>query len=242
MRDEFDHVLVHTGQHYDDSMSRIFFEQLGVGAPDYLLEVGSGSHAVQTARVMERLEPLLIELSARRRARPGRRQLDDGGGARGRQARASRRPCRGGTAELRPHDARGDQPLVADSVADLLFIHSPEARNEPARARERRRSRSSPVGNTMIDTLVGDAVHGSTQASTAASLGLDEQDYLLVTLHRPALIDGPLLAEAMASCVTSPASCRSCSPSIPGPARESKPSSSTPSGSRCSIPSATSSS
>src|SRR5437764_6522831 len=61
-REGFEHVLVHTGQHYDDSMSQIFFDQLGVGTPDYLLQVGSGSHGAQTARVMERLAPLLVDL------------------------------------------------------------------------------------------------------------------------------------------------------------------------------------
>src|SRR6201991_4114416 len=55
------HVIVHTGQHYDRMMSEVFFEELGVPAPDRMLEVGSGSHAVQTARVMERLEPVLLE-------------------------------------------------------------------------------------------------------------------------------------------------------------------------------------
>src|SRR4051794_6708921 len=59
---EFEHVLVHTGQHYDYSMSRIFLEELGVGNPDYVLDVGSGSHQQQTARVMERLEPVLLEV------------------------------------------------------------------------------------------------------------------------------------------------------------------------------------
>src|SRR6266540_3841523 len=59
--DEFEHVLVHTGQHYDREMSEIFIEELGVGDPDYALGVGSGSHAQQTAGVMERLEPVLLE-------------------------------------------------------------------------------------------------------------------------------------------------------------------------------------
>src|SRR5580692_7176947 len=59
---EFEHVLVHTGQHYDAAMSDIFFEELGVGEPDHRLEVGAGTHAQTTARVMERLEPLLLEL------------------------------------------------------------------------------------------------------------------------------------------------------------------------------------
>ena len=54
-------MLVHTGQHYDREMSEIFLEELGVGEPDYSLGVGSGSHAQQTAAVMERLEPVLLE-------------------------------------------------------------------------------------------------------------------------------------------------------------------------------------
>ena len=50
-------MLVHTGQHYDEAMSPVFFEELGVGEPDYLLGVGSGTHGQQTARVLERIEP-----------------------------------------------------------------------------------------------------------------------------------------------------------------------------------------
>src|SRR2546421_7876771 len=60
-RERFEHVLVHTGQHYDNSMSQIFIEELEIGAPDHFLGVGSGSHAQQTAGVMERLEPVLLE-------------------------------------------------------------------------------------------------------------------------------------------------------------------------------------
>jgi UDP-N-acetylglucosamine 2-epimerase (non-hydrolysing) len=55
------HILIHTGQHYDRLMSDIFLEELGVPAPDHMLDVGSASHAVQTARVMERIEPVLLE-------------------------------------------------------------------------------------------------------------------------------------------------------------------------------------
>ena len=59
--EEFEHVLVHTGQHYDRELSEIFLEELGIGEPDFGLGVGSGSHAQQTASVMERLEPVLLE-------------------------------------------------------------------------------------------------------------------------------------------------------------------------------------
>src|ERR1700674_4607418 len=54
-------VIVHTGQHYDDEMSAAFFRDLGVRAPDVNLDVGSGTHAAQTARVMERIEPIIVE-------------------------------------------------------------------------------------------------------------------------------------------------------------------------------------
>jgi len=54
-------VIVHTGQHHDRLMSDIFLEELGVPAPDHMLDVGSATHAVQTARVMERIEPVLVE-------------------------------------------------------------------------------------------------------------------------------------------------------------------------------------
>src|SRR4051794_8422682 len=54
--------LVHTGQHYDAQMSQVFFEQMGIPNPDFNLEVGSGSHAVQTARIMVAFEPVCLEL------------------------------------------------------------------------------------------------------------------------------------------------------------------------------------
>src|SRR5207245_469357 len=55
------HVLVDTGQHYDRTMSAIFRQELGMPSPEYVLRVGSGTHAVQTARVMERIEPVVVE-------------------------------------------------------------------------------------------------------------------------------------------------------------------------------------
>ena len=75
-RPDVEHVIVHTGQHYDPEMSATFFEQLWIPAPDYHLDVGSGSHAQQTARVMQRLE---------HRKPTGRREIELGGEQRGRE-------------------------------------------------------------------------------------------------------------------------------------------------------------
>jgi UDP-N-acetylglucosamine 2-epimerase (non-hydrolysing) len=194
-RDDFEHVLVHTGQHYDPSMSKVFFEQLGVGAPDHLLQVGSGTHGVQTARVMDRLEPLLVELEPDIVLVPGDVNST---------MAASLVACKLGQlvghveAGLRSFDRTMPEEInrvVADSVADLLFIHSPEARTNLL-AEGAPDASIFAVGNTMIDTLVA-MLPRVEAANTAATLNLQEQDYLLVTLHRPALTDGPLLKDAI---------------------------------------------
>src|ERR1700755_2327032 len=103
------HAIVHTGQHYDRAMSEVFFEELGVPAPDHMLEVGSGSHALETARTMERLEPGLVG------ERP---DLVVGTGV------------AHGEAGLRSFDMSIPEEvnrIVADRFADYLFLHSAEA-------------------------------------------------------------------------------------------------------------------
>lgn len=193
--DAFVSVLVHTGQHYDDAMSAIFLEQLGVGAPDHLLDVGSGSHAMQTARVMERLEPVLLEIAPDIVLVPG-----DVNSTLGASLTAAKLGIPVGHIEagLRSFDRTMPEEInrsVADSVSDLLFVHSPEAIDNLLRegiAGEK----IHMVGNTMIDTLV--AMQPRISALEApAQLGLERGAYLVVTLHRPSLVDGPLLLDAM---------------------------------------------
>ena len=75
--DLFTPLIVHTGQHYDDKLSKVFFDDLGIPLPDVNLNVGSGSHAQQTAAVMAAFEPVLLERRRRSRGRRRRRELDD---------------------------------------------------------------------------------------------------------------------------------------------------------------------
>jgi UDP-N-acetylglucosamine 2-epimerase (non-hydrolysing) len=194
--DEFEHVLVHTGQHYDRELSEIFLEELGVGEPDFALGVGSGSHAQQTARVMERLEPVLLETEPDVVLVPG-----DVNSTLAAALTAAKLQLPVGHVEagLRSFDRTMPEEInriVADQVSQLLFIHSPEARDNllaegcPAEA-------IHDVGNTMIDSLV--AMRERIDAAGAPEArGLVRGEYLVVTLHRPNLVDGPLLTEAVA--------------------------------------------
>jgi UDP-N-acetylglucosamine 2-epimerase (non-hydrolysing) len=191
----FESVLVHTGQHYDPIMSEVFFEELGIGRPDYMLDVGSGSHAQQTARVMERLEPVLLEEQPDMVLVPG-----DVNSTLAAALVASKLGIPIGHVEagLRSFDRTMPEEvnrIVADRVSDLLFTHSPEARDHLL-AEGAAETAIHYVGNTMIDTLV--AMRSRVESLQAArGQGLEPGGYALVTLHRPALVDGPLLAEAV---------------------------------------------
>jgi UDP-N-acetylglucosamine 2-epimerase (non-hydrolysing) len=189
------HVVVHTGQHYDRMMSAVFLDELGVPDPDHVLGVGSGTHAEQTARVLESLEPILISEDADLVLVPG-----DVNSTLAAALCASKLEIPVGHVEsgLRSFDRSMPEEVnrvVADHLSEHLFLHSEEA-IENLRAEGLPDERTHFAGNTMIDTLV--ALEEQFRArGTAASAGLDPGGYLLVTLHRPALVDGPLLGEAM---------------------------------------------
>jgi UDP-N-acetylglucosamine 2-epimerase (non-hydrolysing) len=193
--EEFEHVLVHTGQHYDRELSEIFIEELAIGEPDYSLGVGSGSHAQQTAAVMERLEPVLLEAEPDVVLVPG-----DVNSTMAAAIATSKLQIPLGHVEagLRSFDRTLPEELnrvVADQLSQLLFIHSPEARDNllaegcPAPA-------IHDVGNTMIDSLVAMRERIETRGAPAER-GLERGGYLVVTLHRH-WVDGPFVAEAMA--------------------------------------------
>jgi UDP-N-acetylglucosamine 2-epimerase (non-hydrolysing) len=190
------HPVIHTGQHYDEMMSAIFLEELGVPEPDHMLNVGSGSHAVQTARIMERIEPVLLEEQPDIVLVPG----DVNSTLAATLVAAKLQiPVAHLESGLRSFDRSMPEEvnrIVADEFSELLFVHSDEAIENLARegiGQDRVRF----VGNTMIDSLVAMQPRFAPLA-VCQTLGVDAKSYLLVTLHRPALVDGPLLGDVLA--------------------------------------------
>ena len=190
-------TLVHTGQHYDAAMSEVFFTELGMRRPDHFLGAGSGTHAVQTSRVMTAFEPLAGRTGARRGGRGRRRELHAGLRAGRGQAGV---PLAHVEAGLRSRDRSMPEEInriVTDRVSDYLFAPSEDAVDNlwaegfgPAHVHL--------VGNVMVDTLLANADRAAARG-TLAGLGLEPGRYGLVTLHRPANVDDPAVLGALLS-------------------------------------------
>jgi len=188
-------VLVHTGQHYDASMSDAFFTDLQLPEPDHHLEVGSGSQAEQTARIMERFDPVLCQVqpdwvlvvgdvnstlaaalvTAKRRYEIGTRLVHVEAG------------LRSGDWAM-PEEVNR---VVTDRLSDLLLIHSPEARVH-LQHEGIRDDRVIEVGNVMMDALFSVRAR-AVDDSPWESHGLARGGFGLVTLHRPSNVDDPQL-------------------------------------------------
>jgi UDP-N-acetylglucosamine 2-epimerase (non-hydrolysing) len=180
-------VLVHTGQHYDRSMSTVFFDELGIRPPDRWLEVGSASHAEQVARVMTALEPVMAEVQPDVVVVVG-----DVNSTMAAALVAAKSPARLAHVEagLRSRDWTMPEEvnrIVTDSVSDDLLAPSPDAVDNLA-AEGHAPERVHLVGNVMIDTLFAN-LDRARQGDALGRLGLAPGGYGLVTLHRPANVD-----------------------------------------------------
>jgi UDP-N-acetylglucosamine 2-epimerase (non-hydrolysing) len=192
-------VLVHTGQHYDWLMNDQLFRDLGLPPPDVNLEVGSGSHALQTAEIMRRFEPVVDDYAPSCVVVVGDVNSTL---ACSLVAVKKRVPVIHVEAGLRSFDRTMPEEinrLVTDQLAEVLYT------TEPAAAENLAREGVSPekvhfVGNVMIDSLLAHLPHAVPVESTLGKAGfsVDERGFGLVTLHRPSNVDEPgALAETV---------------------------------------------
>ena len=188
-------TVVHTGQHYDPMMSEVFFEQLGIPRPDVNLNVGSASHAQQTAAIMAAFEPVLLDLQPDLVLVVG-----DVNSTLACALVAVKLGVRVAHVEagLRSFDRTMPEEInrvLTDQISDLLFT------TERSAEQNLRREGLGPerihfVGNVMIDTLIAQRERARA-LETHRAHGLDNRGYALLTLHRPSNVDDPTTFERL---------------------------------------------
>ncbi|MBN2829606.1 MAG: UDP-N-acetylglucosamine 2-epimerase (non-hydrolyzing) [Candidatus Cloacimonetes bacterium] len=180
-------VIIHTGQHYDERMNELFFEELSISKPDFTLDVGSASHSEQTARIMERYEEVLFQ------DKPD--LVIVAGDVNSTMACAivavkQHIPVAHLEAGLRSYDNSMPEEInriVTDSISDILLTPSIDA-DENLVVEGIPRDKIHFVGNIMIDSLMKNLLESS-KSTILCDLCLEPESYALLTLHRPSNVD-----------------------------------------------------
>lgn len=197
---ELEQVLIHTGQHYDANLKDVFFGELTLPAPDVELEVGSGTHAEQTARALVGLEESFARLEPDLVVVPGDVNSTFAGALAAVKLGIAVCHLEAGLRSFDWTMPEEHNRKLADHLSSLLLTTSADA-NENL-AREGITEGVCLVGNTMIDSLELSR-DAATELAAWRRFGLEPGSYVLVTLHRPALVDDPaLLSRTLAALVS----------------------------------------
>jgi UDP-N-acetylglucosamine 2-epimerase (non-hydrolysing) len=186
---EIQATLIHTGQHYDDAMAGQFFQDLELPPPDVSLEVGSGTHAYQTAEVMKRLEPVLVGQRPHVVVVVGDVNSTLAGAV---TAVKLGIPVAHVEAGLRSFDRSMPEEinrLLTDAISEHLFVTEESGRENLLREGVDQ-GKIHMVGNVMIDSL-DQSRHLWERSDVLTRVGLTRGRYGVVTLHRPANVDDP---------------------------------------------------
>lgn len=189
LRERHEEILVHTGQHYDDSLSRVFFTELGLARPERELGIGGGSNTSQTARMLAALEPLLVELEPDATLIYGDTNSTLAGALASAQAGVAVVHVEAG---MRSFDRTMPEELnrvLSDHLGDLLLCSS-EGAAEHLRA-ESVAGRIEVVGDVMVDVALRWQPAARADAEVPGAYGLTPGSYLLLTAHRAGNVDDP---------------------------------------------------
>ena len=185
----FETLLVHTGQHYDQNMSKLFFDELNIPRPDINLEVGSGSHAEQTAEIIKRFEPIVLDFQPDYVLVVGDVNSTIACGLVAVKLGIKLIHVEAG---LRSFDRTMPEEinrLLTDAISDLLFVTEQSGVDNLAREGVNS-SKVHLVGNVMIDTLLANREKAQ-QADVLQRMKLTPKEYGVITLHRPSNVDEP---------------------------------------------------
>ena len=187
--EEIEPVLVHTGQHYDDNMSDLFFRQLNIPEPDINLGVGSASHTVQTAEIMKRFEPVLEEQRPDWVVVVGDVNSTIACGLVATKLGIKLAHVEAGLRSFDHTMPEEINRLLTDAISDMLFVSEPSGLENLKREGIDDR-KVHFVGNVMIDTLKANLERAG-QSTVLEDMNLHPGAYNVLTLHRPSNVDDP---------------------------------------------------
>ena len=189
LRDRHQEVLVHTGQHYDYRMSQTFFDELGIPTPDYNLEVGSGTHAQQTADMLVRLEETLLKEKPDLVIVRGDTNSTLAGGLAASKLHIPTAHVEAGERSFDRSMPEEINRLVVDHLSDLLFCASRAAFNHLTV--EGIHTNLHWTGDVMLDAMLSNRPLARAKSTILSKLGLSSGSYALVTVHRASNTDDP---------------------------------------------------
>jgi UDP-N-acetylglucosamine 2-epimerase (non-hydrolysing) len=187
-------MLLHTGQHYDDAMSDVFFRELGMPRPDEFLGVGPGSHGEQTAKALLGIEQVLRDRAIDLCVVAGDVNSTLAGALAAVKLGVRIAHIESGLRSFDRTMPEEHNRVLTDHVSDVLLAHSQEAVDNLQR--EGIYTGIHLVGNTMIDSLL-DHLETARARRSWETFGVEPEGYALVTLHRPALVDDPAKLSAV---------------------------------------------
>jgi UDP-GlcNAc3NAcA epimerase len=199
LRERHEEVLVHTGQHYDDSLSRVFFEELGLDRPDRELDIGGGSNTSQTARMLTALEPLIGELRPDATVVYGDTNSTLAGALGAAQAQVPVVHVEAGMRSFERDMPEELNRILSDHVSTLLLCSSEiAAKNLQA---ESVSGRVEIVGDVMVDVAMRWSSRAREDTDALARYDVEPDAYLLMTVHRAGNVDNLARLDMLAKLV-----------------------------------------
>jgi len=195
LREAHEEITVHTGQHHDDELSRVFFDELGLPAPEHRLDLGGGSNTAQTGRMLQALAPLIGESRPDAVLVYGDTNTTLAGGLAAAQAGV---PVAHVEAGMRSWDRSMPEELnrvLTDHLATLLLCSSEVARENLRR--EHAAGRSELVGDVMVDLALLLQPRARERTSALEDHGVRPGEFVMVTAHRAGNVDDPVRLRAL---------------------------------------------
>jgi UDP-N-acetylglucosamine 2-epimerase (non-hydrolysing)/UDP-GlcNAc3NAcA epimerase len=199
LRERHEELLVHTGQHHDDSLSRVFFDELGLARPDRELGIAGGSNTSQTARMLTALEPLFAELRPQATVVYGDTNSTFAGALAAAQAQVPVVHVEAGMRSFERSMPEEVNRILSDHLSELLLCSS-ETAAKNLRA-ESVAGRVEVVGDVMVDVALRWAAKAREDTRALEAFDVEQGAYLLLTAHRSGNVDNPARLEMLVKLV-----------------------------------------